>query len=207
MGSWKSNKACRPTGHYWDSYPGAPSISDIIATHLNIRVCGCPMSKWVVEAYYMTGFSKYGILPEPNFRIAVIIQHSMKPQICCDGPQEHVWRQAIIWSNAIYSQLEPWELISVEFLSIGNLGTNYSGILTAIQIFSFNKIHLKMSSEIWRPFVSGSMCWCNTPHSVRFWAGIWYCSLILSVWLYRIQPCCCMDKLNEYTMNTMSNNA
>ena len=48
-------------------------------------------------------------------------------------------RQAIIWTNA-------------GILSIGPLGTNFSEILIVINTFSFKKIHLKMSSAIWRPF-------------------------------------------------------
>ena len=42
-------------------------------------------------------------------------------------------RQTIIWTNA-------------GMLSIGSLGTNFSEILIEIQIFSFKKMHLKMSS-------------------------------------------------------------
>ena len=54
-------------------------------------------------------------------------------------------RQAIIGTNA-------------GILLIGPLGTNFSEILIEIQTFSLNKIHLKMSSAKWRPFVSASMC-------------------------------------------------
>ena len=43
-------------------------------------------------------------------------------------------------------------------LLIGPLGTNFSEILIGIQTFPFKKIHLKMSSAKWRPFVSASMC-------------------------------------------------
>ena len=42
-------------------------------------------------------------------------------------------------------------------LSIGPLGTNISEILIGIETFSFKKMHLKMSSAKWRPFVSASM--------------------------------------------------
>ena len=52
-------------------------------------------------------------------------------------------RQAIIWTNA-------------GILLIGPLGTNFSEILIGIQTFSFKKMHLKMSSAKWRPFVSVS---------------------------------------------------
>ena len=55
------------------------------------------------------------------------------------------WRQAIIWTNA-------------GILLIGPLGTNFSDILIRVKKISFKKMHLKMSSAKWRPFVSASMC-------------------------------------------------
>ena len=54
-------------------------------------------------------------------------------------------RQAIIWTIA-------------GILLIGPFGTNFSKILIGIQTFSFKKMHLKMASAKWRPFVSASMC-------------------------------------------------
>ena len=51
-------------------------------------------------------------------------------------------RQAIIWTNA-------------GILSIGSLGTKLSEISIAIHIFSFKKMHLKMSSGKWRPCCLG----------------------------------------------------
>ena len=54
-------------------------------------------------------------------------------------------RQAIIWTNAGILLIRP-------------LATNFSEILLGIQTFSFKKMHLKMSSAKWRPFVSASMC-------------------------------------------------
>ena len=51
-------------------------------------------------------------------------------------------RQAIIWTNAGIMLIEP-------------LGTNFSEILIGIQIFSFKKMCLKMSSAKWRPFCLG----------------------------------------------------
>ena len=47
-------------------------------------------------------------------------------------------RQAIIYTHA-------------GILSIGPMGTNFSQILIEICIFSFKKMHLKMSSGKWRP--------------------------------------------------------
>ena len=48
-------------------------------------------------------------------------------------------RQAIIWNNAVLLLIEP-------------LGTNFSEISIGIQTFSFNKMHLNMSSVKWCPF-------------------------------------------------------
>ena len=52
------------------------------------------------------------------------------------------WCQAIIWTNA-------WILL------IGPLGTNFSEISIKIHIFSFMKMHLKMSSGNWQPSCLG----------------------------------------------------
>ena len=54
-------------------------------------------------------------------------------------------RQTIIWTSA-------------GILLIGPLGTNFSEILIEIQTFSFEKMHLKMSSAKWRPFCPGPQC-------------------------------------------------
>ena len=50
--------------------------------------------------------------------------------------------QAIIWTNA-------------GILLIGPLGTNFSEIAIEIDIFSFKKMHLKMSSGNWQPSCLG----------------------------------------------------
>ena len=51
-------------------------------------------------------------------------------------------RHAFIWTNA-------------GILLIGPLGINFSEILIEINTFSFNKMHLKMSSAKWRLFLVG----------------------------------------------------
>ena len=51
-------------------------------------------------------------------------------------------RQAIIWTNA-------------DILSIGPQGTYFNEILFEIQIFSFKKMRLNMSSAKWWPFCPG----------------------------------------------------
>ena len=53
-------------------------------------------------------------------------------------------RQAIIWTSA-------------GILPIGPPGTNFNEILIGIHIFSFKKMHLKMSSAKWRYFCLGLM--------------------------------------------------
>ena len=52
------------------------------------------------------------------------------------------WHQAIIWTNA-------------GILVIGPLGINFSEILIKINIFSFKKMHVKLSSAKWRLFRLG----------------------------------------------------
>ena len=63
------------------------------------------------------------------------------------------WPQAIIRTNA-------------GILLNGPLGTNFSEMLIEIHVFSFKKMHLKMSSCKWRPFCLGHKLlitlWLNT---------------------------------------------
>ena len=75
----------------------------------------------------------------------LILTHSSRvTQICVSKLTTilPVWRQWIIWTNAV-------------ILSIGSPATNFNEILIEIHTFSFEKIHLKMSSEKWRPFCLG----------------------------------------------------
>ena len=58
--------------------------------------------------------------------------------------------QVIIWTNDGILLMAP-------------LGTNFSEILFGIQTFSFNKMHLKMSSAKWRPFCLG----LNVPRNIK----------------------------------------
>ena len=59
--------------------------------------------------------------------------------ISTDNGLSLCWRQAIVLTNAI-------------ILLIGPLGTNFSVISIKIDTFSFQKMHLKMSSGKWQPF-------------------------------------------------------
>ena len=52
------------------------------------------------------------------------------------------WRQAINWTNA-------------GILSVGRLGTNFSGILIQLIGLSFKKMRLKVSTAKWRLFCLG----------------------------------------------------
>ena len=93
-------------------------------------------------------------------------------------------------------QAEP----KADLLSIGPLGTNFSGILIKIQNVSFTKMHLKISSVKWRQFCSGGdeltkwvncHTWQSDQHgcrvrwswnwSVWIWAPIQYKDVILTV--------------------------
>ena len=61
-------------------------------------------------------------------------------------------RRAIIWTRA-------------GMLLIKHLGRNFSDILIRIELFSFKKMHLKISSAKWRPFCLGLnvlMAWTFT---------------------------------------------
>ena len=75
-------------------------------------------------------------------------------------------RQAIIWTN-------------VGILLIRPLGTNFSEILIEIQIFSYKKMNLKMSSAKWWSFCLSLnvlmnsvviIIWKYTPYSARQWS-------------------------------------
>ena len=66
-------------------------------------------------------------------------------------------RQAIIWTNAGILLNEP-------------LGTNWSEILIGIQIFSFKKMRLKMSSAKWRLFCLGLNVLTRIHHTVPMWS-------------------------------------
>ena len=90
-------------------------------------------------------------------------------------------RQAIIWSN-------------VGVLLIRTLGTNFSEeICSEIHIFSFRKIHLKMSSGKSRPFVSASLgngirmirrSWdCLLWQFRRWWQRLMTCGAARLIWL------------------------
>ena len=79
-------------------------------------------------------------------------------------------RQAIIWTNAGILLIRP-------------IGTNFSEILIEIHIFSFKKMHLKMSSGKGRPFCLGLnmlkvvtwfLCY-------KIWL-MWQCSHSQSAW-------------------------
>ena len=77
------------------------------------------------------------------------------------------WHQSIIWTNAGILLIEP-------------LGTNFSEILIEIYAFSFEKMHLYMSSGEWRPFFSRPQL-VNNPISV--WHALWgsWSQLLLSL--------------------------
>ena len=74
------------------------------------------------------------------------VTHICVSKLTIIGPENGLspeWCQAIIWTNA-------------GILLIAPLRTNFSKILIKIfYMFSFNKMHLKTSSEKWQPFCPG----------------------------------------------------
>ena len=83
---------------------------------------------------------------------------------------------AIIWTNAGISL-------------IGPLGTNIGEFLITIHTFSFNKMHLKMSSAKWRPFCLVLICLNQTDvmgagsFPLNMYIVV-YCSLLTDVCFY-----------------------
>ena len=68
--------------------------------------------------------------------------------------------QAIAWTNA-------------RIFTIGPLEKNFSEILIEIDIFSFKKMHLKMSSGKWRPFCIGlNAVTISTPKCQYKWCAM-----------------------------------
>ena len=95
-------------------------------------------------------------------------------------------RQAIIWTNA-------------GILLISPLGTNFSEILIEIHTFSFNNIHLKMSSVKWRPF-----CLCLNVLNNYVFFFFSKCDFIFWCCFQWMQNFCRkMAKHNEYLVSTV----
>ena len=70
------------------------------------------------------------------------------------------------WANLRCSSSSPLEEKSLWNGTIGPLGTNFSEIFIEIYTFSFNKMHLKISSGKWQPF-----CLClNVLIYIEFWS-------------------------------------
>ena len=98
-------------------------------------------------------------------------------------------RQAIIWTNA-------------GILLIGPLGTNFSEILIEIHVFSFKKMHLKLSSGNLRPFCLGlnvlthCVIWCHCSRPTLLQVMACYLSLmhylvqwwLIVSWVLRSKP-------------------
>ena len=109
-------------------------------------------------------------------------------------------RQAIICTNA-------------GILLIGPLGTHVSEILIEIYIFSFKKMHLKLSSENWRPFCLNA--WSSTHRhqltlvlitrgtwrvsarqngvNLMFWLNLQY---LFNSWIYFFGNCPLLPRFN-----------
>ena len=95
----------------------------------------------------------------PMCRCTIVFQFHINHCLTHWGRVTHIWvgrltnidsddglsserRQAIVWKK-------------VGILLIGPLGTKFREFLIEIHIFSFKKMHLKMSSAKWRPYCLG----------------------------------------------------
>ena len=110
-------------------------------------------------------------------------------------------RQAIIWTNA-------------GILLIWTLGTNFSEISSEIHEFSFNKMHLKMSSAKWRLYCLGFNVLNRHGHTMpdfsghlygRGWVGgwplifiYWFCTL--HTWMMIPHPSCWQPPIHRQTL-------
>ena len=103
-------------------------------------------------------------------------------------------RQAIIWNNA-------------GILLIGPLGTNFSGILIEIHIFSFKKMHLKMSSGKWRPYclVLNMLTHCGLvmPYSIIQFAKHWFRKW-LAAWQHQAITCWLMLTHHQWDLEAFT---
>ena len=70
---------------------------------------------------------------------------------------------------------KPLPIISINdwLLPIGPLGTNFSEILIIIQNFPFTKMHLKISSAKWWPFLSKGGDELSTLYHATLWVEGW----------------------------------
>ena len=82
-------------------------------------------------------------------------------------------RQTIIWTNA-------------GILLIGPLGTNFSEFLVVFHTFSFNKMHLKMSSAKWRPFCLGLNVLIRSMDGQAAVGARMWASLVMAKLMYRM---------------------
>ena len=109
------------------------------------------------------------------------VTHICVSKLTLIGSDNGLWPcrcQAISWTNAVILLIEP-------------LGINFSEILIEIHIFSFKKIHLKMSSAKWHPFCLGlnvlRVLHCSTPAVQR--SVYWHVIMVAADFLapYRFQ--------------------
>ena len=141
------------TTNYWHRY-------DNLLFRIHILIISTPVCEFMCESKFVFGS---GFVIDMLYTLcSIALFNAMLKPLTHWGRATHICvgklttigsddglspgrRQAIIWTIAGISL-------------IGPLGTNFSEILIRIQTFSFKKMHLKMPSAKWRPFVSASMC-------------------------------------------------
>ena len=103
------------------------------------------------------------------------------------GRVTYIWviKATIIGSDNCFSPDQRHDIIwpNAEILLIGHSGPNFSEILIEIHTFSFNKMHLRMSSGKWQPYCLGLYVL-----RVRFVHGS--CSLVFGYGLVQVNCYC-----------------
>ena len=131
------NHTCTATGFHISMALGKPAVSPLL-THW--RCCSLTFSH-----QFHLGENTYRCLTKYGLTHWGRVTHICVSKLTIIGSDDGLSpgrRQAIIWTNAGILFIEP-------------LGTNFSEILIGIQIFSFTKMRLKMSSAKCRPFCLG----------------------------------------------------
>ena len=136
---WETILHCNVISHWLGTYT---KRSSNVSPLMYIIICGAnallkptPISHTYIKPvmWYYKGKWQYLNSLRPSSKLTIIgSDNSLSPGR----------RQAIIWTND-------------GILLIGALGTNFSEILIEVQIFSFWKNRLKVSSVKWRAFCVG----------------------------------------------------
>ena len=100
----------------------------------------------------------------------------------CQETNHHWFRQWLVaWSAPSHYLNQCWNIVNWTLRN-----TNFSEILIAIHMFSFKKLHLKMSSGKWRPFCLS----LNVSTYINSWkfSGVYSALWSLMPWCWIARP-------------------